>query len=61
MEWHLGNNPCPHGKPYLMEGGDCYRCPAYQECPSAVDIRDRNNEDRDCLDGDWSVRTEEPL
>lgn len=48
----MGTNPCPHGKPYLMEDGDCYRCPAYQECVSAVEIRDRNNEDKECWDDD---------
>ena len=60
MEWHFGNNPCPHGKTYLMEDGDCYRCPLYQECTSAVE-GDKDNEDRDCLDGDWSVSRKEPL
>ena len=40
MEWHVGNNPCPHGKPYLMGDSNCYRCPSYQECTSAVEIRE---------------------
>jgi hypothetical protein len=44
---HFRGNPCPFGRPYIIEYGDCHKCDAYQDCNDAVAPDDDDEEDEE--------------